>query len=238
VLQASQKSTGSGYPCSSLCLALLLSGTLGGSLLFASDFSSYRGLRLGTDMATAAKEAGTRPGDAIILHQRPALIQEMSWPRPPVEGDPGKSDRVKEGSLYFFNGQLFRIIITYDRYKIEGMTAEDMIEGISAVYGKATRPNAEIAYHSNYGEAAAVIARWEDAEYSYDLVRTGDQFSFAMILYSKRLEALARPAIVEAVRLEAEEAPQRELEKQKKRDDDERLVLEKARSVNKPNFRP
>ena len=59
-----------------------------------------------------------------------------------------------------------------------------------------------------------------------------------MVLYSKRLDALAQAAIVEAVRLDVQEAPQRELEKQKKREEEERLVLDKARSVNKPNFRP
>lgn len=118
------------------------------------------------------------------------------------------------------------------------MTAKDMIEGISATYGTATRPEVEIAYHSIYGEVAPVIARWEDSQYAYNLVRTGDRFSFAMVLYSKRLDALAQAAIIEAVRLDTHEAPQRELQKQKNRDDEERLVLEKARSVNKPNFRP
>ena len=63
------------------------------------------------------------------------------------------------------------------------------------------------------------------SEYSYDLVRTGDRASFALILYSKQLEALAQASIVEAARLDAEEAPQRELDKQKKRDDDDRLAL-------------
>jgi hypothetical protein len=59
-----------------------------------------------------------------------------------------------------------------------------------------------------------------------------------MVLYSKPLDALAQAAIAEAVRLEAQEAPQREIKEQKKRDDDEHLALEKARAVNKPNFRP
>jgi len=129
-------------------------------------------------------------------------------------------------------------VVTYDRYKVEGMMAEDMIAGISAIYGTATTPTVEIAYHSIYGETAAVVARWEDPEYSYNLVRTGDHSSFALILYSKRLNVLADAASLEAVRLDAQEAPQRELDKQKKLDDDEHLVLEKARSLNKPNFRP
>lgn len=51
------------------------------------------------------------------------------------------ADPVSSGALYFFNGGLFRIVITYDRFKIE-----DIIETISATYGVATRPNEEVAY--------------------------------------------------------------------------------------------
>ena len=90
-----------------------------------------------------------------------------------------------------------------------------MIEAISRTYGASTKPVAEILYHSNYGEVAPVIARWEDSQYSYNLVQTGDRHSFAMILCSKRLDALAQAAIVEAVRLDALEAPQKAIDLQK-----------------------
>jgi hypothetical protein len=217
----------------------LLCGVLGTSMLSAADLSSYRGLKLGMTLAAASKQAGSKPGEARVLHQRPALIQEMTWElRSPIQASAAKPDPVKDGLLSFVNGELFRIVVTYDRYKVEGMSADDIIQAISATYGPATKPTAEIAYHSNYAEAAPVLARWEDSEYSYDLVRTGDRASYALVLYSKKLEAEARAAIVESARLDAQDAPQRELDKQKKRDDDERLALDKARSVNKPNFRP
>jgi hypothetical protein len=113
-----------------------------------------------------------------------------------------------------------------------------MIAAISTTYGPATKPGGEIAYRSYYGDTAAVLARWEDADYSYNLVRTGDRASFALILFSKKLDALAGTAIAEAVRLDAQEAPQREIDKQKKQAAEDQLVLDKARSANKPNFRP
>jgi len=207
--------------------------------LHAGDFSHYRGLQFGMSLAAAAKEAGTQAADAKLVHKRPALIQELEWqPRPSALVDPAKADPVKQGLLYFVNGELFRIIVTYDRYRIEGMTANDVIEGISATYGPATKPTVEIAFHSNYAEAAKVLARWEDPEYSYNLVRTGDESSYAMVLYSKRLDAIAQTAMVEAVRLDEQEAPQREIDKQKDQEEADRLVREKARSLNKPNFRP
>jgi hypothetical protein len=220
-------------------IRFLLCAALGTSTLCAGDFSSYRGLEFGMSLSTAANRVGTRPAEVTIVHQRPALIQEMDWrPQPIVPADPADVDPAKDGLLYFINGELFRIVVTYDRYRVEGMTAEDMIQGISAACGMATRPAGQIAYQSNYGKVAPIVARLEDSEHSYNLVRTGDQTSFALILYSKHLDALAQAAIVEAARLDAQDAPRREIEKQKMREEEDRIVLEKARSLNKPNFRP
>lgn len=226
-------------PHSGIVWSGVLCGVLGASILHGADFSSYRGLQFGMDLATAAKQAGTTVAEVRVVHQRPAIVQELDWrPHPLAVGETVNGDPVKDGVLSFFNGDLYRIVVNYDRYRIEGMTAEDMIQGISATYGTPTKPNVEIPYYSNYGEVASVIARWEDPEYSVNLVRTGDRSSFSLVLYSKRLEGMAEAAIVQAVRIEAQEAPQREIDRQKKRDDDDRLLLEKARSTNKPNFQP
>jgi len=212
---------------------------LAAASLYAGDFSSYRGFQFGMNVPVAAQQAGMQPTDARFVQQRPGLIQEIDWrPGSSDLADLPKTDPVQNALLCFYNGQLFRIVVTYDRYKVAGMTASDIVDAISLTYGTATRPTTQIAYHSFYGEVAPVLARWGDSEYSYDLVRSGDGSSFAMILYSKRLDALAQAAIVEAGRLDAREAPQREIDKQKKRDEDERLALEKSRSVNKPNFSP
>lgn len=59
-----------------------------------------------------------------------------------------------------------------------------------------------------------------------------------MIVSSSRLEALARRANAEAVRLDEREAPQREIARQKKEVDDTRVSQEKARLANKAAFRP
>jgi hypothetical protein len=218
----------------------ILFGILGATALAAADLSVYRGLQFGMTLAAAAKQAGTNANDVRLIHKRPALIQEIDWrPRPPVVlSDPFRTDTVQQAHLSFINGELYRIVVDYDRYRIEGMTAADMIAGISAVYGTATTPAAEIAYSSAYGETVPVLARWEDSEYSWNLIRTGDRSSFALIVYSKKLDALAQAASIEAVRLDAREAPQRELALQKQHDDDEQVALEKARSLNKPAFHP
>jgi hypothetical protein len=209
------------------------------SLLGAADFSTYRSFQLGMGLPEAAKQADRKSSDATTLYQRPALIQEMNWaPRTSALSGTAKPDPVQECLLRFYNGRLFQIVVSYDRYKIEGMTAEDLIETISTVYGMPARPSAEIAYHSLFGETAPVLARWEDSQYSYNLVPSRAQSSFALVLWSKKLYPLAQGAMVEAARLNAEEAPRKEIENSKKKEDDARLLLEKARAVNKPNFQP
>lgn len=215
-----------------------LCAVLSGSMLCAADLSTYRGFQIGMNLSVAAKHAGVKPSEAKLIHQRPAVIQELNWRPPHFQGSFRTADSVAEGLLCFYNGQLFRMVITYDRYKVEGMTAEDMVEAISAIYGSASRPTVDITYRSHYAEAAPVIARWEDSGNSYNLVRTDDRSSFAVVLFSKRLNALAEESIVEAVRLDKQEAPQRELDAQAKQQEDIRLALEKARSINRPNFRP
>jgi hypothetical protein len=55
---------------------------------------------------------------------------------------------------------------------------------------------------------------------------------------SRRLDALAGSAIVEAIRLDYQEAPKREIERQNKKDDENRARQEKARRANKAPFRP
>lgn len=216
----------------------LLFGILGTSLVAAADLSSYRDFQFGMKLTAAAKQAGVKASEARLVHERPAVIQELDWQPRRLYDSAAQVDPVKEGLLYFYNGELSRIIVNYDRSKVDGMTAEDMIEAISAVYGIAAKPAAKIMYYYKYTKVAPVLARWEDSQYSYNLVDSGDRSSFAMVLYSKRLDALASAAIVEAVRLDTQEAPQRELESQKTRAEENRLAREKARLMNKPNFRP
>jgi hypothetical protein len=129
-------------------------------------------------------------------------------------------------------------VVNYDRYKTEGLTAEDVAAAISAKYGAATRPDAEIVFPSIFNESVKVVARWEDAENSISLVRSSYQPGFAIVMYSKRLDALAQTAVTEALRLDEQEAPQREADLQKKQEVENLVKEAKARLANKASFRP
>jgi len=217
-------------------------------LPYSQDLSMYREFRFGADLLAVAKEAHVKPSAARMIHERPAAIQELPWQVPYMRSSPG-ADSVKDILFSFYNGELFRIVVTYDPERIAGMTAEDIVEAVSAQYGTATGPIAEIILSStqlynNGGEkiisdrTEKIIACWEDSHHSFNLFQPSYQSTFGMVMYSKRLDALARAAIVESVRLDKQEAPRRESERQKKKDEEHRGRQEKARQANKASFLP
>jgi hypothetical protein len=210
------------------------------SVIDPQDLSRYRDFQLGMNLLAVAKQTGVLPSEVRVVYQRPALIQELEW-RP--QGSLSSSlqpDSVSEVLFSFYNGQLFRMVVNYDRHRTEGLTDEDMVEAISAKYGAATRPEAKIILFSSftvYNDNEKVLARWEDSQYSFNLFRSSYQPTFGMLVYSKFLDVPARAAIVEAIRLDEQEAPQREIERQKQEDEANRAEQDAARLVNKAAFR-
>ena len=218
--------------------------------LAAQDLSIYREFRLGASLPVVAKQARLNPAEAKTLYQRPALIQELEWQA--VYLDPKRTaDSVRSILFSFYNGALFRLLITYDRERTEGLSAEDVIEAISTKYGLATKPGVEMTIVTTHLASDAldgekiiternekVIARWEDAQYSYNLMQSYPSAPFTLAIYVKRLEALAQTAVAEATRLDKEEAPQREKARQAANATAAAAKQAEARRANKPPFRP
>jgi len=210
-------------------------------LIHAQDLSSYRGFQLGMSLPAAAKQAEINPSEVKVIYQRPAVIQELEWRPASSYNSSAQRDPVNEVLLGFYNGELYRILVNYNQDRTEGLTDEDLIEGISAKYGTPTTPVAKIISSSPsqvYSDNEKVIARWEDSQYSFNLFRFSYGSAPGMLIFSKRLDALAQVAIVQAIRLNEQEAPQREIDRQKQQDDEKRAAGQKARPVSKANFRP
>jgi hypothetical protein len=213
---------------------------LSASLIYAQDLRGYREFQFGTNLVAVAKQTHMKPSEAKLLHQRPAMIQELWW-YPPLGTSSPAMDPVREVVFSFYNGELFRMVINYDQDRTDGFTDEDMVDAISAKYGIAARPVATVVLFSSsqvYNDSQKVIARWEDAQYSFNLFRYFYQPAFGMVAFSKQLDTMAQAAVVEAFRLDKEEASQRETDRQKQQDDEKRAAGQKVRPVNKANFRP
>jgi hypothetical protein len=202
----------------------------------------YREFQLGGDLASVSALAGVAVSEAKIIHQRPALIQELQWrlPYALTRVTAPSSDPVQQIVFSFYGDQLFRLVIDYDHNRTEGMTDADMIDAISSAYGSLSKmpQKSRVASSQVVDESGTRVARWGDADYSVVLYRSSYASGFRMIVTSLRLDALARTAETEAVRLDERDAPRREIARQKKEADDTRAAQEKARLANKAAFRP
>jgi hypothetical protein len=210
-------------------------------LIYAQDLSRYREFQLGMNLLAVAKQIDARPSEVKVIHQRPAVIQELEWRPRNALASSREAGSVNEVLFTFYNGELFRMVVSYDQQKTQGLTDQDMIEAISATYGMATIPAAKIILFSSsyiYNDSEKVIARWEDPQSSLNLFRSSSQPSFGMLVLSKQMDALAQEAIRQAIQLDEQEAPQRDIARRKKEGEEIRAAQEKARPANKADFRP
>jgi hypothetical protein len=202
-------------------------------LILAADLSSYRQFHFGMDLPTAAKQSGLATLESKVVSTRPALVESLEW-QPQRAALP---DSVENVILTFYNNQLFRMVINYQRIRTEGMTTEDMIESLSANYGVPTTPDTTVVLPSYNDERVKVLARWEDSDYSVNLVHSF-MHSYALIAVSKSLEASALSAIAQSIRMDRDEAPGKELIHNQQEANAAKELLEKARKANKAGFRP
>jgi len=217
----------------SLCLVVLL---FTAPLLRAQDFSKYRHFTLGMNLTRVLEGTNQKMVDVKVIHGRPALVQEVNWWPPNLPGTSYQSDTVKQILFSFYNGELYKISVTYDQTSTEGLTDEDMVKSISAKYGPATYVALPIDLTKNdrYDVTQKTVASWVDAQYSFNLVRSSFSDHLGLVIYSKRVNTEAELAVLEGVKLEEQEGPQREAERQKKETDD----LEVARQKNQKSFHP
>jgi hypothetical protein len=234
-----------------LAVSVASSVLLAAPALTAQDLSGYRSFKLGATLAAVAQQAGIDP-QPKILQQRPALIEELMW-QPLARRSPlSQGDSVKKLLFTFYNGQLFRMVVSYEPDRTAGMTSEDLIASVSEMYGlsllRATPIGAEpLVSDVNHnpawpatplGFAGTPLALWADADHSIHLFRSPYQPTFGLVISLTRLDVLARAAAVEGARLDIEEAPQREVDRLRQKADDKRFSDAKARDANKVTFRP
>lgn len=216
-----------------VCLAAIL---LSVPLVYGKDLSKYRDFSLGTNLTGISKQVNKTPVDAVVIQPGPALIQEMTyWPYRSYQSSV-QSDPVREIVFSFYNGELYKMAITYEGSATQGMTPADMVRAISAEYGGATMAAAasnppDIGTYDSIG---APIATWADPQYLMTLARSPLSNAFQLVFVSKQLNGQADAAIAEASKQARDDAPQKEIARARKEADD----LEARRQTNLKTFRP
>lgn len=211
---------------------------LGAAPAIAGDLSRYRDFQLGADLPTVAKIAGMSESQALAIHRRPDLLQNLEW-RPQTLNWSARAESARSVVFGFHNGGLFRIEVDYDRNETEGLTADDMVEAVSITYGIPTSyPMPARTEQTSLGDQEQALARWEDPQYRFELIRSSYGPSFRLVGVLKKLEAAALRSSLEATRLEDLEMPQREAARVAADQDAAKAMQGRARIVNKVKFRP
>ena len=172
-----------------LCFVALL---LTAPMLRAQDLSKYRTFSLGSSVATVLRHTDQKLADVKVAHSRPALIQELTWWPANLPG----TDGIEQMLFSFYHGELYKMSVIYDRTSTEGLTAEDLVKSISAKYGPATYVALAIDFTPN--ERQELVASWEDAQYSFDLMSFSFTGGFELVIYSKRVNAEVALATADA----------------------------------------
>ena len=110
------------------------------SLGGAQDLAKYHDFQFGMSLESVAKQIHMNASSAKITHQRPALIQTLQWGQFSYSNLSVKDRSLRSIRFDFYNDELSKMVVTYDPAGTEGLTTNDMIEAISAIYGPATNP--------------------------------------------------------------------------------------------------
>lgn len=209
---------------------------LSAPLIFGQDLSKYRTFSLGTSLAELSKQVGPYSHTTSLIHQRPAVIQEMTFWTLSSSRSPLGVEPSSQILFSFYNGVLYKIVVIYDRDATKGLTDDDMVQAVSARYGAATRfyPELNFPTHNTYASTDIYISRWEDSQNSVNLFLSSNRSSFQLAIFSKQLDAQAKAAILESEKLEKQVALQVEIGRPKREADE----LEVARQINQKTFRP
>ena len=187
---------------------------LSSQLASAQDLLRYRAYALDSSLDSVLATSGARATDMKVLHERPAKIQQLEWRTPYGRSGADLADPVRALTFLFCDDALYQVLVTYDRDRTDGLTNNDVIESLSATYGTPVLRSARNRPLDAPADTV-VLAQWDSAGSSLTLLRGVYSPDFQLILTSKALGTRARSAIREAARLDAAEAPRRELELRK-----------------------
>lgn len=226
----------------------IVSGALGLVLMShvvdAQELTRYRTFELKSSVASVLTATGAPATQVKTVHQRPVVMQDLEWR--PSRWMPGlitaSTDPVDQIVFTFYDDQLFRIVVDYSHDRTTGLTEADLVEAISTMYGMPLVPTAKARAHVPTpadADPGTIIAKWGDAAHDIALYRTPSYgATWRLIVTDASIEMLARRAEAQAQKLEAIEAPQKELDRQMQERERERAAADKARVVNKPAFKP
>jgi hypothetical protein len=185
-------------------------------------------------LADVQSQAGSQTARTKLVHDGPTMIQEVVW-WPWESSGPSSGEGLWQILFNFHDGRLYRIEATYDRQATRGLTPEDMIQAVSALYGSPTRLQSEggPAIHVDDSTDQA-LAQWEDRQFSYTLYRSSLSDAYGLIMFSKQMDAEAIMAKTASETVAKQDATRTAAASREQAAEE----LEAARRRNKKTIRP
>jgi hypothetical protein len=207
----------------------------------APGYSRYRGVALGDTAAAAVASLNMSASDIATLHVRPSLIQQLTWrPNQFFTGRTSKPDALTEMVLTFHLGRLARVVATYDRDRTAGLTNADLTDSFAAIYGPAMLVPTPISTRA--GSASSnqpeILGQWGDGETLVVLSREVYPPRLTLTVSSVAENRLLQDAIASSLRLDAMEAPVRDMVRRASDELTLRRRAEQSRIDNKAAFKP
>lgn len=217
-----------------IVILFVIAAVLGSPALSAQDLSRYRNFSLGMQLADVLKLTEQNFTAVKTNIEHPGMIQELNWWPPAGATKDYQAEAVQQILFSFYNGELYKIRVTYDPRAIKGLTADDIVQSISVRYGASRTALKAPGNSENLANSQQSVALWEDPQYSVKLIQMAYSGGYGLIVSSKQANQEAETASVEAAKLEARERPQKEADRRKKEADN----LEIERQKNKKTFQP
>ena len=204
-----------------------------------SVFSRYRGVTLDDSVQVVVDHLKAAISDVKVVHARPTLVQQLSWrPRQSVSGASIEPDPMAEMLLTFHLGRLVRIAVIYDRNRTAGLTDADLHDALSGVYGTSMLRSTPIGATIALPADQHTVGRWSDSETLVLLWREKYPDRVRLTITAIDADLAMQQAIVDGMRLETSEAPERDLARRAAEATALRARDENVRRDNKAAFKP
>jgi hypothetical protein len=226
-------------PC--LVVAMLYATTMAVTVNGAdSTFAHYRGVTLGDSLEAVVARLKVAAVDVRVVQNRPTPIREITW-RPAYQFGEGvrlPQDAMAEMVLTFHLNRLARIVVTYDRDRIRGMTNADLHEALSTAYGAAQLTARSTIPTAGSSTAPDAIGRWGDAETNVLLWREPFPDRVKLLIASIDADGTLQTALADAVQLEATDGPTRDVARRVVEAVTAQTQAHSTRRDNKATFKP
>jgi hypothetical protein len=200
--------------------------------------SHYRGVTLGDSVEKVAEQLKVTGSAIKVVHERPTLVQQMTWrPSRYISGSSLEPDPLAEMVLTFHLGRLARIAVAYDRERTAGLTDEDLLEVFQGMYGSPLLQSTARLTPALSSDSQ-VSASWRDAESLLLLRRERYPSRVGMTSTSIASDLAMQEAITDGERLDANEAPARDVARRAAEATALQTRDDKVRRDNKAAFKP